>query len=44
MKAARKPTTTATIMSVFNLVFFSTSSNFGRLGSARKQVKQINII
>ena len=44
MKAARTPTTTATIMSAFHLMFFLTISNFGRKGSARKQGEQINII
>ena len=44
MKAARTPTTTAIIMSAFHLMFFLTTSNFGRKGSARKQGEQINII
>lgn len=34
IKAARKPTTTATIMSALHLVFVFASSSFGRKGSA----------
>ena len=44
MKAARTQTTTATIMGAFHLMFFFSTSNFGRRGSARKQGEQINII
>ena len=44
MKAARRPTTTATTMSAFHLVFVFTSSSFGRKGSARQQGETINMI